>query len=128
MYRLLKKFCVWLLAVALLGQGIAVMASTSCSPKSARPTVEHVLTGNLGTMHSEQAALAPPDAHADTIPSSGSKCSKCVAGCVGAVLPIAEAAWEPTLFVARVDNAPAYSSYTDYLPATPERPPRARRS
>jgi hypothetical protein len=144
MTRVLKTFLLWLLMAALPIQGMAAAVKASCGPQHhdmssiATSGVEHHHDVASLTHHHESpdADTALPDADVDvaeteTERASDTKhvhktsyCSACAACCFGAAAPPTTVPLMPAFSSVEAAVNPPVISYTGFIPAGLERPPR----
>lgn len=144
MNRVLKTFLLWLLIAALPIQGMAAVVKASCGPQH-HDMSSSMSTNGIAHLHddgvlahheSHDANAAIPDPHpdlevhvAETSSDTGhtyktSYCSACAACCVGAAAPPTRVSLAPVLSTVEVAVNPPVLSYTGFIPAGLERPPR----
>lgn len=143
MTRVFKTFLLWLLIAALPLQGMATVVQASCGPRhhaiSSTGTGmadHHHASGETPHAHSDmvvQKADVGADSEADVgsgVESSSkpfhklSSCSACAACCFGAVAPPSSLSTTPVLSSVEAAVLSPVVSFTGFIPAGLERPPR----
>jgi hypothetical protein len=141
MNRFLKTFLLWLLIAALPIQGIAAVVKASCGPQhhnmasAMMNVVEHHHDSNaashqhdIADMNSaadiETAANVADDSPNSKHVYKTSYCSACAACCVGAAAPPPSTSLTPTFNKVEVAVASPVVSFTGFIPASLERPPK----
>jgi hypothetical protein len=141
MVRILKTFLLWLLIAALPIQGMASVIKASCGPRhhnlpSTAAVVEHAHNANAASyQHAAFDADAfmtvaievtggPESALGSEQPMTASYCSACAACCTGAVAPPASLSIASTFITAEAAVLPPATSFTGFIPAGLERPPK----
>lgn len=141
MFRVFKTFLLWLLIAALPIQGAAAVIKASCGPRHHGVSIEasvsdhHHSVGTLahGDVSAEMVAVDNEAVvafalteQADSSPKLpvSSFCSACAACCAGAVAPPPSLSLTPTFLVVEAAVLPPVVSFTGFIPAGPERPPR----
>lgn len=143
MNRVFKTFMLWLLIAALPIQGIAAVVQASCGPRhhavssASAGMVDHHHDGSV-TPHSHSDMVGhDTDMNADRLADAGSdsesssrqiqkisSCSACAACCFGAAAPPPSLLITPVLSTAGVAVLSPVVSFTGFIPASLERPPR----
>lgn len=140
MNRVLKIFLLWLLIAALPLQGMAAVIKASCGPRhhdmssvlmvmgehshhEAAGPHHHDDAGNIVVADDAQKASAQHDADASQGPHL-SYCSACAACCFGAAAPPPSVSLVPVFSTAETAVIPPVVSFTGFIPAGLERPPR----
>jgi len=138
MNRVFKTLLLWLLMAALPIQGMAAVVKASCgsrhhamqnaAPVAAQVVEHHHDAGSASHAHhafDTVSAGEPGDGSPDVKPvQKTSYCSACATCCIGAAAP------PPTVFLASIVTsveaaiAPPVISFTGFIPAGLERPPR----
>jgi hypothetical protein len=140
MNRVLKTFLLWLLMAALPLQGMAAVIKASCGPRhhdmSSVLTVKghhshdeaagphhHDDAGNVVIADDAQKASAKKSPEAKQGPHL-SYCSACAACCFGAAAPPPSVSLTPVFSTVESAVIPPVVSFTGFIPAGLERPPR----
>lgn len=143
MNRVFKTFLLWLLIAAMPIQGVASVIKASCGPNhhAISPAVMSVATdhhhadGQGAHDHGYHgASMAQPDVQkvdsgsdqvSDVQPfHKTSYCSACAACCFGATAPPASVSLTPVFSTIHTVVLPPVVSFTGFIPAGLERPPR----
>jgi hypothetical protein len=141
MNRVLKTFLLWLLMAALPLQGMAAVIKASCGPRhhdisSSMLTVmgNHSHDESVGPHHHDEAGnivVADDAEEASSSKSAESKqgphlsyCSACAACCFGAAAPPPSVFLTPVFSTVEAAVIPPVVSFTGFIPAGLERPPR----
>lgn len=142
MLRVLKTLLLWLLIAALPIQGAAAVIKASCGPRHHSASVEfnvpehHHSADTTAHNHAfeDATALEKQAQVSDTVTVSktdqsaklplNSFCSACAACCAGAVAPPPTVSLAPTFVLVETAVRPSVESFTGFVPAGPERPPR----
>ncbi|WP_194725302.1 hypothetical protein [Noviherbaspirillum malthae] len=140
MNRVLKTFLLWLLIAALPLQGMAAVIKASCGPRhhdmssvmmmkghhshdEATAPHQHDDAGNTVVADDAQKASAKKSAEAKQGPHL-SYCSACAACCFGAAAPPPSVSLTPDFSTVEAAVIPPVVSFTGFIPAGLERPPR----
>ena len=141
MNRVLKTFLLWLLIAALPIQGMAAVIKASCGPRHhdmpsvTMSVVEHHHHSNF-TPHQhdmadmnvaadvESAANTTDDFQNPKHVHKTSYCSACAACCVGAVAPPSILSLASPRTKGETVAIPPLVSFTGFIPASLERPPK----
>lgn len=139
MPRFLKTFLLWLLIAALPIQGAAAVIQASCGPRHHGMSVvaiaddHHHGAGQAVHSHSADSMNIMDEKAEDVDKGATSKtvklpvssyCSACSACCAGAVAPPPSVSLTPTFLTVEAAVLPPVVSFTGFIPAGPERPPR----
>lgn len=140
MNRILKTFLLWLMMAALPVQGMAAVLKVSCSPRhhdlrSVMPKVvehhhdsdtaphQHELIDNTDA-DGRKLAHSANDVQSSKHDHETSYCSACAACCVGAAAPSSTFSLASLLINGEAVASPRLVSFTGFIPASLERPPR----
>ncbi|WP_151638762.1 hypothetical protein [Noviherbaspirillum aerium] len=141
MNRVLKTFLLWLLIAALPIQGMAAVIKASCGPRhhdipsammsvvehhhdSAASPHQHDLADMNASADIENAATTADDSQNSKHVHKTSYCSACAACCVGAVAPPSFQSMTALLTKGETVVVPQLVSFTGFIPASLERPPK----
>lgn len=140
MIRIFKTLLLWLLIAALPVQGMAAVIKSSCGPRhhgmssvmmemgehshdQATGPHHHDEAENVAVADDAQKASAKKTAEAKQGPHL-SYCSACAACCFGAAAPPTSISLTPDFSPVEAAVLPPVVSFTGFIPAGLERPPR----
>lgn len=139
MKHVIKTLLLWMLLLVLPAQAIATAAKMSCGPNHHATLAEKNVArthhdANHGDHHHAENEAAVSDTAlpdlADASPSDSSTsvksafCSACAACCVGAAVVSTQMDWSPSFTGTFIPALSPPPSFTGYIPAGLERPPR----
>lgn len=141
MNRVLKTFLLWLLIAALPIQGMAAVIKASCGPRhhdmpsammsvvdhhhdSVAESHQHDTVDMNASADDESATNAADASQSSKSVHKTSYCSACAACCVGAVAPPSILSLVSPLTKGEALAIPPLVSFTGFIPASLERPPK----
>jgi hypothetical protein len=142
--RIFKTFLLWLLIAALPVQGMAAVVKASCGPTrhESLPIAMHsdahhhhssaaahhhdsdTASDSAAAFHQHEASSVADQATDSPHLDKSSSCSACAACCFGAVALPSSVDWTPVFSSSKAEVISAVISFTGFIPAGLERPPK----